>query len=105
MTPAPVLKPKGMSRDSGSRFRKSSPADSIKRASSWVVSTKSTSGRPSTANSGRLASIFLAVQGMMETTTRFSRATPSFSGKSFFTREPNICCGERQVERLGNSSG
>ena len=39
----------------------------ISRASSRVVSTASMSGRPSRAISGRAASNFFAVQGMMLT--------------------------------------
>ena len=52
-------------------------------------------------NSSRMASNFLAVQGIMATdTTRF----PQLPKYSFIT-EPNISIGERQVEIFSNISG
>ena len=52
-------------------------------------------------NSSRMASNFLAVQGIMATdTTRFTQL-PKYS----FITEPNISIGERQVEIFSNISG
>ena len=56
------------------------PACLTMRASSRVVSTKSTSCMPSRPISGRAHSNFLAVQGMTETTTTFLGSMPSFLG-------------------------
>ena len=55
--------------------------------------------------SGRLASNFFAMQGMMATMIRFSFLTPNSAGNISLTRAPSICCGDLQVERFGNSSG
>jgi hypothetical protein len=58
------------------------PAPRIMRASSRVVSTASTSRQPSAeAISGRCASYFLAVQGMMDTTKILAGSSPSFRAK------------------------
>ena len=65
ITAAPEPKPKGISGARPSSSRKRMPDSWIMVMTSWVVRTRSTSGRPSWANSGRAASIFLAVQGMM----------------------------------------
>ena len=64
ITAAPVPMPKGISGDSPSSSANRMPDSLIMVMISWVVSTRSTSGFPSCWNSGRLASIFLAVQGM-----------------------------------------
>ncbi len=65
--PAVVRSPKGVSAVSGGSCARSSPRMRISRANSRVVSTASMSGRPSWAISGRAASNFFAVQGMMLT--------------------------------------
>ena len=65
ITAAPEPKPKGISGARPSRSAKRMPDSWIMVMTSWVVSTRSTSGRPSRANSGRAASIFFAVQGMI----------------------------------------
>ena len=65
ITAAPVPMPKGISGDSPSSSANRMPDSLIIVMISWVVSTRSTSGFPSCRNSGRLASIFFAVQGMM----------------------------------------
>ena len=65
MVAAPVPMPKGRSGDSPSSSAKRMPDSLIIMMISCVVSTRSTSGFPSCWNSDRLASIFLAVQGMM----------------------------------------
>ena len=62
---APVPMPKGRSGASPSSSVKRMPDSLIIMMTSWVVSTRSTSRTPSCWNSGRAASIFLAVQGMM----------------------------------------
>ena len=67
---------------------------------SCVVMTMSTSCMPSVLISGRIASNFFAVHGMMDTITRSSRFTPRISGRCFFASEPNICCGDLQEDRL-----
>ena len=56
MSAAPVEKPSGSSNDFSSRELKSIPASLIIRASSRVVRTASTEGRPSTYISGRVIS-------------------------------------------------
>ena len=65
MVAAPVPMPKGRSGDSPSSSAKRMPDSLIIMMISCVVSTRSTSGFPSCWSSGSLASIFLAVQGMM----------------------------------------
>ncbi len=57
------------------------------------------------ANFGSLASNFFAVQGMIETMTRSFSSQPNCFGKIRLASEPNICCGERQLDSLSNMSG
>ena len=105
MTPPPVANPMGMSNASGWSSLSLMPSELIMRWTSLVVTTMSTSCLPSTLNFGSWASNFFAVQGMMETTTRSSRLQPSCSGRTFLAMEPNMACGERQLERCGIISG
>ncbi len=66
MVPAPEPRPKGRSGDSYSSLVSWMPDSWTILMTSLVVSTRSTAGEPSGwRNSGRAASIFLAVQGMM----------------------------------------
>ena len=67
MTPAPVYEEKGESGSMSGRFAKSMPASLIMRTSSCVVRTRSIRRSPSLTSSGRCASAFLAVQGMIAT--------------------------------------
>ena len=67
ITPAPETVAKGIFTASGSSSLNMMPDSLIMRISSCVVSTTSTIGSPSLVNSGRAASNFLAVQGMMAT--------------------------------------
>ena len=104
ITPAPEDKPNGISIASHGICAKSIPASLIMRITSVVVSTKSTSCSPSVLCSGRRISAFLAVHGMIDTTTVFLVSFLLFRASSFKTA-PNICCGERQVEIFARSSG
>ncbi len=79
MSAAPVESPSGLSKPLPSRELKSIPASLIIRASSRVVRTASTVGRPSMNISGRVISNFFAVHGMTETTYMFFGSTPIFS--------------------------
>ena len=65
--------------NSPSLFMMSMPACLMREPSSLVVRTMSTSWTPLSFISGRAASNFLAVHGMMETTTMSSGFTPIFS--------------------------
>ena len=67
----------------------------------------SVSGMPSPAAhmSSRVISNFLAVQGMMLTTTRSLGSMPSFWAYQVLAMAPNICWGDLQLERLGMHSG
>ena len=67
MVPAPDMLLKGRSTDSGCSSLKAMPDSRIMRMSSCVVITTSVLGSPSTLNSGRAASYFLAVQGITAT--------------------------------------
>ena len=75
ISPAPEMVPKGISMASGSRSEKRIPDSLIIRISSWVVITASTFGSPSSRNSSRVASNFLAVQGI---TAMWKVFVPSF---------------------------
>ena len=81
------------------------PMELIIRPISTVVRTKSTSGSPSVLNLSSCASNFLAVHGMMDTTTRFFFFISSCSGSVFLATAPNICCGDLQLETCGIISG
>ena len=65
--PAPDMVPKGMSTLSGWSSLKMMPDSLIILMSSWVVITSSVFGPISVTNSPRLASNFLAVQGIRAT--------------------------------------
>ena len=105
MTPAPVLKPMGISNDAGSSTLKSMPLSRTIWINSCVVSTQSISGLPFTAISGRLASNFLAVQGMMDTTTISRRSLPVSRVSTSLQAAPNICWGDLQLDRWESISG
>ncbi|OPZ47159.1 MAG: hypothetical protein BWY92_01844 [Firmicutes bacterium ADurb.BinA052] len=89
--PAPVDTPRGRSKGAMGSLSKSTPVSRIIRANSCVVRTASTSGLPSTANSGREASNFLAVHGMIDTTYSDSGSTPSSRERNRRATAPNIC--------------
>ena len=65
--PAPVLSPKGLSYSPSGSFKRSKPRDRKSRINSRVVRTASVFGYPSFTSSGRSASYFLAVHGMIAT--------------------------------------
>ena len=90
ITPPPVLKPRGISNADCSRFAKERPDSSIILASSCVVKTISVSGIPSCESSGLVASNFLAVQGITETTIKSSLFMLYILGNISFAKEPNI---------------
>ena len=79
ITPAPVYFASGDVGVYSSKFLKSISFFFIQRASSLVVSTTSTSLKPSDSISGLLASNFLAIQGIIEITRILSLSTPIFS--------------------------
>ena len=67
MTPAPVQSPRGSSGSESGRFLKSMPAALMSLPSSSVVRTRSMRRFPSFSSSGRWASNFFAVQGIIAT--------------------------------------
>ncbi len=103
--PADVRSPNGVSGASGASVARSRPCARISSASSRVVRTASMSGRPSRAISGRPASNFLAVHGMMATLKMRAGSIFSRSAKKLLMTAPSICCGLLQVERFGIMSG
>ena len=74
-------------------------------ASSYTVSTTSTSLYPDASISRRLASNFLAVHGMMATEQISAGSIPDLSAKYVLMSGPNISIGDLQVDRCGLSSG
>jgi hypothetical protein len=72
MMPAPLTFPKNASTGTGLIVNGSMCLSANMAMTSVVVITRSTSGMPSVRNSGRAASYFLALQGMMDTKQRSS---------------------------------
>ena len=82
ITAAPVPLPRGLSKGISSRTAGLICSPRNIRTISRVVSTTSTSGSPQASRMvGRAASLFLAVQGMMDTTKMSWGSTPSFLAK------------------------
>eukprot|EP00049_Salpingoeca_infusionum_P008210 m.133497 g.133497 ORF g.133497 m.133497 type:complete len:81 (-) comp13944_c5_seq1:1347-1589(-) len=53
----------------------------------------------------RCASSFFAVQGINDTTRMRLASTPIRFAKTVFATEPNICCGDRVVDKCGMRFG
>ena len=80
IAPAPEAVPSGLSKSVSGSWPKERPTYLMSLMSSRVVSTMSTSCRPSRPISGRAASNFFAVQGMTDTVTMSLGSMPAALG-------------------------
>src|SRR5664280_757789 len=102
---AELLPDIGSSAGSCSTFEVSIPYNLISLASSLTVITESTSLIPFLIMPSRLASNFIAIQGVADTEYIFSGFTPACSATKVLMSAPATCWGDLTVENRGKIDG